>query len=214
MFSGPPRECPQAAGMVLGPDEDHPVVSGPPEPGHHRSDGPEGRGSVRDQTLSHYATAWKSFTKWLAKDRRTKSDVLADFDAPKVVSSGKRKALTPDQLGQLVSRTRDLPTRRGISGHDRSWLYHLAALTGLRRGELQALTPESFSLDGTPPVVRLPGSDTKNGEAAIQPLPASMIPPLRSWLATRPVDRPLWRIPQNTASLIRSDLEAAGVPSE
>lgn len=90
-----------------------------------------------DQTCSHYATAWKSLTKWLHKDRRTRTDLLADFESPKVVSSGKRKALNPDQLGQLITKVSALPPRRGISGHDRSWLYHLAAVTGLRRGELQ-----------------------------------------------------------------------------
>ena len=113
-------------------------------------------GGCGDQTCSHYATAWKSITKWLAKDRRTRTDLLADFETPKVVSSATRKALTPDQLGQLITRVSDLAPRRGISGLDRSWLYHLAAVTGLRRGELQSLRTGSFNLLSDPPIVSYP----------------------------------------------------------
>ena len=167
-----------------------------------------------DQTCSHYATAWKSLTKWLHKDRRTRTDLLADFESPKVVSSGKRKDLNPDQLGQLITKVSALPPRRGISGHDRSWLYHLAAVTGFRRGELQSLTPESFNLLGNPPVVSLPGMDTKNSEDAVLPIPRTMVGDLSAWITTKSQDKPLWLIPQNTAELIRADLEAAGVPSE
>ena len=74
-----------------------------------------------------------------------------------------------------------------MSGENRSWLYALAAITGLRRGELQSLTPGRFSLEGNPPVVRLLGADTTNGCDAVQPLPAHVVPSLRTWLATRPV---------------------------
>src|SRR5208337_3546964 len=152
-----------------------------------------------DQTCSHYATAWKSFAKWLAKDRRTRTDLLADFESPKVISSGKRKALNPDQLGQLITRVSELSPRRGISGHDRSWLYHLAAVTGLRRGELQSLRTESFNLLSDPPIVSLPGRDTKNSENAVLPLPRTMVGALSAWLATKASGKPLWRVVQNTA---------------
>jgi len=167
-----------------------------------------------DQTVNHYATAWKSFTKWAWKDRRTRTDLLADFETPKVVTSATRKALSSTQLGQLILTVRELPSRRGISGLDRSWLYHLAAVTGLRRGELQSLTPESFSLADVPAVVRLPGRDTKNSEDAVLPLPRTMVQSLAAWLTTKALGKPLWKIVLNTADLIRADLEAAGVPSE
>jgi len=146
-----------------------------------------------DQTCSHYATAWKSFAKWLAKDRRTRTDLLVDFESPKVVSSATRKALTHEQLTMVIEATRAGAPRRGIFGHDRSWLYHLAAVTGLRRGELQSLTADSFNLSSDPPVVSLPGRDTKNGENAVLPLPRTMVSALSTWLATKAPDKPLWR---------------------
>ncbi len=171
-------------------------------------------GGLGDQTVKHYATAWKSFSRWAWKDRRTRTDMLADLDPPKVVTSAKRSALTPDQTSRLIEVTRRGPRRRGMTGEDRAWLYTLAAITGLRRGELQSLTPESFSLEGNPAVVSLPGCDTKNSDDAIQPLPAHVVPALRSWLASKSAERSLWAIPVNSALMIRADLKAAGIASE
>jgi len=171
-------------------------------------------GGLGDQTVKHYATAWKGFSKWAWKDRRTRTDMLADLNPPKVVTTAKRSALTPDQTGRLIETTRRGPRRRGMNGEDRSWLYALAGVTGLRRGELQSLTPSSFSLDGSPPVVSLPGRDTKNSDDAIQPLPAHVVPSLRSWLAGKPSGKPLWTIPVNTALMIRADLKTAGIAPE
>ncbi len=140
--------------------------------------------------------------------------MLADLELPKVVTTAKRSALTFDQASQLIETTRRGPRRRGMTGEDRAWLYTLVAITGLRRGELQSLTPSSFSLEGNPPVVSLPGRDTKNSDDAIQPLPSHVVPSLRSWLITKPVDKPLWTIPVNTALMIRADLKAAGIAPE
>ena len=164
-----------------------------------------------DQTINHYATCWKSFSKWTWKDRRTRTDLLADLEPPKVVTTAKRAALPPELTARLIESTRLLPRRRSMSGEDRAWLYTLAAITGLRRGELQALTPESFSLEGNPAVVSLPGCDTKNSDNAIQPLPSHVIPALRSWLAGKSVGRPLWPEVQDTALMLRNDLKAAGI---
>jgi integrase len=101
-----------------------------------------------------------------------------------------------------------------MTGEDRSWLYALAMVTGLRRGELQSLTPESFDLDAAPAIVSLPGVDTKNSDDAIQPLPSHVVPSLRSWLAGKPPGRPLWPSGHNTALMIRADLKAAGIDPE
>jgi integrase len=167
-----------------------------------------------DQTVQHYATCWKSFSKWAWKNRRTRTDMLADLELPKVVTTSKRSALSPEQATRLVASTRTGKSRCRMTGEDRAWLYTLAMVTGLRRGELQSLTPESFFLDGSPAVVSLPGRDTKNSDDAIQPLPAHVVPALRSWLALKPVGRSLWPPERNTALMVRTDLKAAGIAPE
>jgi integrase len=95
-----------------------------------------------------------------------------------------------DLRGKPWQSTRTGKPRRGMSGEDRSWLYVLALFTGLRRGELQALRPEDFDLDGSPPMVSLDGQFTTNGKPALQPLLTSLLPELRTWLATRPAHVP------------------------
>ncbi len=62
--------------------------------------------------------------------------------------------------------------------------------------------------------VALPGRDTKDSDDAIQPLPAHVIPALRSWLATKPSLTPLFPPDRNSALMIRADLKAAGIPSD
>ena len=166
---------------------------------------------LSEQTVQHYAVCWQSFAKWCWRDRRTRTDLLAELKLPKVVTTAERRALTSELAARLIEATRRGPRRRKMTGEDRSWLYALAAITGLRRGELQSLTRESFSLEGSPPVVRLPGADTKNSEDAIQPLPAHVVPSLRSWLAGKSVERSLWPFEPNSAAMLRADLKAAGI---
>ena len=86
-------------------------------------------------------------------------------------------------------------------------------MTGLRRGELQSLTPESFSLDGSPAVVSLPGRDTKNSDDAIQPLPTLSRPFDPGWPAS-PRGVLSGHPSGNTALMIRWDLKAAGIAPE
>jgi integrase len=173
------------------------------------------RDSARsDRTVSHYCAALKSFSRWAWKDRRTREDLLADLERPKIVTENKRAALSVEQATRLVTTTRTGKFRRGMSGEDRSWLYTLAIYTGLRRSELQSLTPESFNLDTTSPSVALPGSETKNSNDAIQPLPSHVIPSLRSWLATKPSLTPLFPTDRNSSLMIKADLKAAGIPAD
>ncbi len=167
-----------------------------------------------DRTVNHYCAALKSFSRWAWKDRRTREDLLADLERPKIVTENKRAALTPEQAARLVTTTRTGKFRRGMTGEDRSWLYALAIYTGLRRSELQSLTPESFHLDATPPNVALPGRDTKNSDDATQPLPSHVIPALRAWLESKPSMTPLFPPDRNSALMIRADLRACSIPSD
>jgi len=168
----------------------------------------EGRG---DQTVNHYATTWKSFSKWAWKDRRTRTDFLADLELPRVVATKKRIDLPLEVVARVIETARQGPRRRGMTGPDRSMLYLIAAVSGLRRLELMSLTVQSFDLDSSPATVSLPGTATKNSRDVVQPLPSNIVECLRGWLADKPADRPLWVIPQNSAAMIRADLRAAGV---
>ena len=93
-------------------------------------------------------------------------------------------------------------------------LYAVAAATGYRAGELYALTPESFVLDGQGPTVDLDGRHTKNGKPASQPIPVELAGALRGFLAGRPARHPAWpgKWIDRPSALIQKDAEAAGLP--
>jgi hypothetical protein len=93
-------------------------------------------------------------------------------------------------------------------------LYRVSAATGYRAGELAALTPTGFVLDGSPPSIDLDGAFTKNGKPACQPIPADLAADLRGFLAARPSGRPVWpgTWSDRAAEMIQADAVAAGVP--
>ena len=161
-----------------------------------------------DRTIFHYATVAKSFSNWLKKDHRTRFDLLEDLDRPAVVTERERPALSPEQTARLIEAAATAPPRYGMSGPDRSWFYALAACTGFRRLELQALYPESFNLDGSDPTVILPPRLTKNRKGAVQPLPGYLVEDLRSWLATKPGGKTLFPAITATAGMIKADLRS------
>ncbi len=164
-----------------------------------------------DRTTFHYATVAKSFSNWLKKDHRTKFNLLEDLERPAVVTEGERPALSPEQTATLIEATASAPPRCGISGLDRSWLYTLAATTGFRRLELEALTPESFDLAEGAPTVTLPPRLTKNRKGAVQPLPGYLVEDLRHWLCTKHPGKALFPPVDQTAVMLRRDLRAAGI---
>src|SRR5262249_51015341 len=87
-------------------------------------------------------------------------------------------------------------------------------VTGYRRKGLGSLTPASFALDADPPLVTLPGKRTKNKKLAEQPLPPDVVVALRSYLADRAPDLPLWprSALKEIVAALRHALEEAGTP--
>jgi integrase len=97
---------------------------------------------------------------------------------------------------------------------ERATAYRLALATGFRVAELGSLTPGSFALDQTPPVVVCEGGYTKNGRKAEQPIPDALADALRPWLASRPIGCRVFALPRRTADMIRAALAAAGIAYE
>jgi integrase len=134
-----------------------------------------------------------------------------------------RRALTADELARLIRAAEDGPAwiaRYGctksklhgtpITGADRAAVYRIAAGTGFRASEIASLTPESFDLDRLTVTCR--ASYTKNGREAVQPIRPDLADALRPWLATKAPGQPIVALPVRTASMLRIDLAAAGIP--
>jgi integrase len=146
----------------------------------------------------------------------------------------KRADLTLDTVVAAAERGRtrlrpDVVERLDRDGRERALLYAVLVTTGLRKGELAALTVGDVRLDDEQPVVVLPGADAKNGQRATLPLRADVAAELRAWVAekaeavcgqrigvagitTPPADMPLFYVPSALVKILDRDLAAAGIP--
>jgi integrase len=172
------------------------------------------RPSVSARTLTHYTSAVKAWSGWLAQRDRVPHDPLAKLQRPANPEADRRRerrALTPEEMRALIAAAHDGPTKCRYTGPERAILYRLAIMTGLRSKELATLTPASFDLVAG--VVRVARADTKNRKGAEQPLPSGLAADLATFLAGRPERDRLWPLRgSRPAEMMRHDLEAAGVP--
>lgn len=175
------------------------------------------RGDFGIETSNHYARALKGFSRWLAVETDS-ADPLAGLPLlnAEVDRRRRRRVLSDAEFSKLIMATRKATNAgrhgEGLSGRDRAMLYQVAAYTGLRRSELLALTPASFSLHTAPPTVRVEASAEKARRGAVQPLPAWLAKQLRSWLRGR--SSLLWPAGKwlKTAKMLRADLARAKIP--
>jgi integrase len=171
------------------------------------------------QTSNHYLAAIKQFSRWLVTDRRTVENPLAHLEGGNIRLDRRhdRRELTATELTRVLTAARGSNRLfKGLTGLDRYMLYATACGTGFRASELASLTPESFNLDGTSPVVALSAEDAKNRTSAAQPIPLDLAAELRPFLAGKPAGEPVWpgtwASSKKAAPMLRIDLEAAGIP--
>jgi integrase len=166
--------------------------------------------------FNRHRTAFGSFCAYLIAEGKLHKNPVAEVAKQDTRADRRylRRALKPDEVRRLVDAARAHPRllQRTV-GEDRAWLYTIAYFTGLRKKELNSLTPKSFVLDGPNPLVYLDAPDEKSRRGAELPLPAAILPALRAWLATKPPGRPLWRLtPDASRRMVAKDLEQAGIP--
>ena len=114
-------------------------------------------------------------------------------------------------------------------GRERALIYRVLVTTGLRRGELAALTVGDVLLDDARPAIVLRGADAKNGKRATLPLRADVAAELSAWINEKAEavcrqrvgvagvvgavdDVPLFDVPDKLVRILDRDLAAAGIP--
>jgi len=156
------------------------------------------------------------------KGRRTWTKAPLTLDAIDDAAARARKGLAkrPDLIADLERR-----------GRERALIYKALVLTGLRKGELAALTVGKLDLTGPTAYATLDAADDKAGRGADVPLRADLADDLRRWLAERadaartdaialggpmlaglPADAPLFDVPAGLIRILDRDLAAAGIP--
>lgn len=200
------------------------------------------RSKLSAKTRDHYASALRSFSRWLERTGRWDCDPLrnlrvrtANRDRLRVF---KRVSFRFAEAERLVEAAwarylaeRDLPGTParpdyGGSVRDRQVLYWFVLTTGFRANECASLRWADLTLDGERSAARLDGEFTKNGDDAVIPLQAFVVEALREMRARRDAlqanrgDGPVqdadavFHVNSKLARLVRKDAEHAGLISE
>lgn len=177
----------------------------------------KGEEAVSAPTAARAGKHARQFTRWLwRKKKAIDHDPLAGLDLPSQAGQGRRRAFLPGELAALDDATRvSERVFRGLTGQERALLYLVAAGTGLRAGELAALTTDFIDLEGDEPVIALPGCYTKNKKDANLPIPKALLKRLRAHVASLALGEKLWGGSwwERAADMLRDDLAEASIPA-
>lgn len=160
--------------------------------------------------------AASSFCRWMSRMGRAIENPLRVLRPLRADATFERRALTADELRQLIAAAEHGPERYGMPGPDRAMLYLLASETGLRSNELRSLTVGSFELGSERPTVALQAAYSKRRRADVLPLKASTAKALGAFLRARaglPKSPAFAALPAPgvMARMVREDAAAAGI---
>lgn len=167
---------------------------------------------MSQQTAHFYVQALRRFAKWMFK--RGHTNQLLEINSVGA-SKNYRRCFEPDEFEALLEAARIGPERYGLTGYQRYVLYLLACETGLRRGELRALTVASVDLKNSCVFVK-GGADgaTKNKNDAVQFFTPETGRLLAEYIRGKMPNVQLFPIHDKSGKMVRQDCEAAGVETE
>jgi integrase len=191
-------------------------------------------------TRNTYLKSIKAFCRWCEDTDRMPKNPLTKLRAQQGEQRRNRRALTEDELNRIIQATMERPLawamtiKRGKNKgkllakpkpetiakiQRQSWehqlIYKMLVLTGLRRGELEALEVQHLTLTGPRPCLILPKRQTKNRKGADLPLRPDLAEDLKRWLAAtgkRGSDRVFHVSESAVLHVLQRDLEWAGIP--
>jgi integrase len=176
-------------------------------------------GKIGNRTYNHYLEAIDTFLNWCVTNSRLQRNPLIGMERlnTEVDVRRKRRALTADELGLLVSSARTSGVDvQGFKGEQRARIYTLAYMTGLRKKELASLTPRSFNLKADPPTITVEAVFSKHRRKDVLPLHPELVIMLKEWLKGMAVSDKLFPklAGRKTAVMVRQDLERVGITYE
>ncbi len=176
-------------------------------------DGPDG---VNIRTRNAYVQTVKQFCGWMVRDGRATQSPALGFAGMNAKGDRRhvRRAFAVDEVRRLLAAAETAKPWRGVPGQERAMIYRLAVETGLRAGEISALTAGCFKPDGNPPTVELDGQFTKNRQYASLELRPDTAAILKSFLTGKLPMAKAFNMPSTgvTAKMIQADLAAANIP--
>jgi len=171
------------------------------------------------KTYNHYVQALDSFCRWMVQAGRIAVNPLSNLSRlnTDVDIRHQRRALTPDEMSQLVNAARSSDQRiQGYDGELRARLYLMSYLTGLRRSELASLTPVSFQVTAEHPTLTVEAAFSKHRRKDILPLHPELTLLVREWIVgMQPTEKLFPKLDRKkTWFMVKKDLERAGIEYE
>ena len=158
--------------------------------------------SKAPKTLNEYLNALNAFLNWLVQRETILSNPL--LRVPKCETRGHqkrvRRAFTQNELQRLISRAPE----------ERALVYHAAAFTGIRRGELETITWRDIQLDTDVPHIVIQAKHAKNKRTETIPLHPDLVEKLRAKKLKSPT-LPVFEVPKRMTHFKR-DLDTANIP--
>ena len=166
------------------------------------------------RTINARLTALKSFTRWLWRMERLRTDPMTAIKKLNVKKDPRhqRRALTEKELKKLFATTFQAPARFGMTGPERALLYRLAVESGLRAGELRSLVKSSFDLKNNLLVVQAAYSKRRRQDV-ISLLPDTTRE-LKALLKNKTAKTPAFNMPKpdRVVKMFKADLKDAKIP--
>jgi integrase len=174
---------------------------------------------IGHRTYNQYLQSMDTFLYWCVSAKRLIANPLMGMERlnTEVDVRRKRRALTADEVGKLVSSARKSGIRiQRFTGEQRARVYILSYMTGLRKSELASLTPRSFNLDAQPPTLTVEAQFSKHRRKDVLPLHPELVVMLRAWLNGVTGGEKLFPglKGKRTGTMVRKDLERVGIAFE
>ncbi len=164
-------------------------------------------------SFNYYTQAIKGFCRWMVRDGRAQENPVMHLQQVNTRADRRhdRRALSTDELRQLLDCTERAGEIHGMGGTDRAMLYRLAVESGLRAGEIRSLTRGSFQFDGDAPTVTIAAAYAKNRREDSLPLKADTVAALRTHLAGKMPGAIAFNLPGkcDVIRMLKADLATA-----
>ncbi|GAC1469256.1 MAG: hypothetical protein NVSMB9_12850 [Isosphaeraceae bacterium] len=191
------------------------------------------------RTRNSYRTSLVGLFSFLVGKRKLAYNPMLVVTRHEGVVKRKRRALTPEQLQELIVAAKARPLaqtmtihrgertgrleakvspevreQRERNGLHRALIYMTAFYTGLRRKELRSLRVKHLQITGDIPHIHLPGDYTKNGVDARIPIAQSLAGHLEALIQGRGAEDLVFHFPKYDELLksLKKDLAFAGIP--
>lgn len=153
----------------------------------------------------HALCAW-------AMEQRPPLLVVNPMDAvppPPVPRDPRRWALTDEEVERIWHAEEPTHAQQRRTWPERHLAYKLALEAGLRRADVDALTPARVRLGGVRPFLELSSETTKSGRWEQVPLTPRLAADLAAWIEGRDPASAMLRAPR--ARMVRADLRRLGI---